>query len=317
MHNSTNSETGVQYLTVTMDQAGQRIDNFLLAQTRGVPKSHVYRIIRTGQVRVNGGRVKPARKLAAGDKVRLPPLVQRQRDVVTVPDALVARLERAIVYEDDDVLVLNKPAGIAVHAGGGLPFGVIEALRQSRSASGMKPELAHRLDRGTSGCLLLGKSQRSGRALQQLFRERSVKKYYRALVSGRWPCGTLRIEKPLTRYLDRSGERSVRVDADGRDAVSLFTFDHALGDTGVSAVSVEILTGRMHQIRVHAAAAGHAVVGDKKYAGMLDNRDLKRRGFYRMFLHCRRLVLSGAIELDVEAGVEPEWKALMERYSSR
>ncbi len=307
----------VQYLTVTADQAGQRIDNFLLGHATGVPRSHIYRIIRTGQVRVNKGRIRPTYKLALDDQVRIPPLALQRRVAVAVPDALVNRLQDAVLLEQDDFLVLNKPAGLAVHAGSGVSFGVIEALRQARQASGSKPELAHRLDRATSGCLLVGKSQRSGRQLQQAFRTRDVRKFYLAFVTGQWPDTPVRVTRSLRRFEESGGQRRVVVDPAGKEAESLFELKAYLPEVDVSLVAVEIFTGRTHQIRVHAASEGHPVVGDSRYGSNSRNRSLKRQGFDRMYLHCARLQLTAGddLSLDVEAPVDDDWQALLNRYA--
>jgi len=328
---------GVRYETITRDQVGQRIDNFLLNQAKGVPRSHIYRIIRTGQVRVNRGRIRPTYKLALDDQVRIPPMVIEQSATITVPDALIERLERSILFENDQLLVLNKPAGVPVHAGSGVPYGVIEALRQSRRGSGTKPELAHRLDRATSGCLLVGKSQRSGRQLQHLFRTRTVRKFYSTLLVGRWPDKPVRVEKALRRFESSGGERRVVVDPQGKAAVSLLTTEAYLPGVDISAVNVEILTGRTHQIRVHAASEGHAVVGDTRYGGTDRNRQLKRAGFNRMYLHCARLLLDLQDlnlpdqelqedqnilnhelpnQLDVTAPLDEDWRRLLNRHKN-
>ncbi|MBX2824369.1 MAG: RluA family pseudouridine synthase [Gammaproteobacteria bacterium] len=313
MQNSLESATGVQNLTITAEHAGQRIDNFLLTYTQGIPKSHIYRIIRTGQVRVNGGRVKPTRKLVVDDTVRIPPLRQSVQAQVTVPDSLIDRLEAAIIHEDDALIVINKPAGVPVHAGTGLPFGVIEALRQSRAGTGMKPELAHRLDRGTSGVLVLGKSLGVGRALQDEFRSRSVGKHYEAVVVGHWPQATKRIDQPLSKQQGTDGERRVRIDSAGKEAVTLFGSSSYFAGPDVTSLQIEILTGRTHQIRVHTASAGHAIVGDSKYGGNDENRRLKRLGFDRLYLHCARLEMGGRYPLDIEAAVDVQWQQLLAR----
>lgn len=307
MQNQAANATSVQILTVTADHAGQRIDNFLMAQTQGIPKSHIYRVIRTGQVRVNGGRVKPTRKLVLDDQVRVPPMRQAVSETVTVPDSLIEHLENAVIHEDDNLIVLNKPTGVPVHAGTGSPFGVIEAIRQSRRSSGMKPELAHRLDRGTSGVLVIGKSLGSGRALQDEFRQRDVGKLYRGLVAGRWPSAVQRLDLALSKRQSADSETRVHIDKDGKEAITLFSDHCYYSRFDITALNIDILTGRTHQIRVHTASAGHAIVGDSQYGASEDNRRLKRLGFNRMYLHCARLELRGKYQLTLEAPLETEW----------
>lgn len=316
MQDYTSISQGVHYLTISADQAGQRIDNFLLALTAGVPKSHIYRIIRTGQIRVNAGRVKATYRLQEDDKVRIPPLVQTRSNGVTVPDDIVRLLEEAIIYEDDQLLAVNKPPGLAVHAGSGLHYGVIDAFRQSRGDTETRLELVHRLDRGTSGCLIIGKSQRSTRALQDLFRHNQVKKRYLGVCVGSWPVSGHTVNRPLRKNADSGGERVVQIAADGKRAVSHFSRLETIGSSSqdrASIMSIEIETGRTHQIRVHAASEGHAIVGDAKYAGADDTRHFRRLGMKRLYLHCNEMVLVTAGGLSLVAPTDATWNQSIQR----
>jgi len=271
---------------VTEHEEGQRIDNFLLRRAPGVPKSHVYRVIRRGDVRVDGRRVKPTRKLVAGEQVRVPPMRLEAKGPVRVPDAIADVLAGAVVLETDDFLVLDKPAGIAVHGGSGLVFGAIDALRQGRGDPSL--ELVHRLDRGTSGALLIARDAGRGRALQRLFRERTIDKRYLALADGSWPDGCERVALPLLANKTHAGERRVVVDPCGQSAVSHFSVRRRFGDTATE-LSVRIETGRTHQIRVHAQASGCAVIGDQRYGDNRGNARFKRAGLARLCLHAHRL----------------------------
>jgi 23S rRNA pseudouridine955/2504/2580 synthase len=273
----------VREAVVTESADGQRLDNFLLGQWRGVPRSHVYRVLRKGEVRVNGKRAKPAQRLAAGDRVRLPPMrVEPEETPRRVPDTLCRTIREAIIFEDDRLLVIDKPAGVAVHGGSGLSFGVIEALRADRPQQEL--ELAHRLDRDTSGCLVVAKRREALRALHALLREGEVEKRYLALLAGRWVLGRKRIDAPLATNRRQGGERVVRVEAEGKESASTFRPVTHFGKRA-TLVEVDIHTGRTHQIRVHAAHAGHPVAGDDKYGDHDFNRSMKELGLRRLFLH--------------------------------
>lgn len=276
----------VRYQEIDAERAGQRLDNYLLGELKGVPRSHVYRLIRSGQVRVNSGRTTPGYRLQAGDRVRVPPVGVRPTNVpVATPDRLDWLGER-ILYEDMRILVLDKPAGLAVHGGSSISLGLIEALRLLRPAS-KDLELAHRLDRGTSGCLLLAKRRSTLRALHELLREGRVDKRYLTLVKGRWPEATSEIDAPLvTRRV--GGEARVKVDESGKEARSTFRIVDRFGKTA-TLLEVSIDTGRTHQIRVHAAHAGHPVAGDERYGDEDFNEYLKSFGLKRMFLHAHSL----------------------------
>jgi 23S rRNA pseudouridine955/2504/2580 synthase len=276
----------VRHCDIDSEVDGQRLDNFLLGQLKGVPRSHVYRLIRSGQVRVNSGRTTPSYRLKTGDRVRIPPVGQR-RGVSPVATAdNLAWLAQRVLYEDGRMLVIDKPAGLAVHGGSSVSLGVIEALRLWRPES-KDLELAHRLDRGTSGCLLIAKRRSTLRVLHELLREGRVDKRYLALVKGRWPEDARVIDAPLvTRRV--GGEARVKVDGAGKEASSSFRLLDRFGKTA-SLLEVSIATGRTHQIRVHAAHAGHPVAGDDRYGDDDFNRYLRSYGLQRMFLHAHAL----------------------------
>lgn len=279
--------TRVRKETVGPNNDGQRIDNFLLTALKGVPKSHIYRVMRKGEVRVNGGRVKANYRLKTGDEVRIPPVrMSAQEQRAAIPAGRLGELTSAILYEDDAILALNKPAGWAVHGGSGVPYGVIEALREARTDL-PHLELVHRLDRDTSGVLLLAKNRHVLRALHEALRGGLVDKHYLALVSGRWPASKRRVEVALRKNVLQSGERMVTEDEDGKDAISEFTVRNAY--PGASLVDVKLLTGRTHQIRVHAEHSGHPLAGDTKYGDADFNARMKTLGLRRLFLHAHTL----------------------------
>ncbi|MGH8224580.1 MAG: RluA family pseudouridine synthase [Gammaproteobacteria bacterium] len=266
---------------VSAEDAGQRLDNFLARELKGVPRGHLYRLLRTGQVRVNGGRRKPAYRLAAGDELRLPPVRIAERAPVAGPlKRTAAVLETGILYEDAVLLVVAKPSGLPVHGGSGLDGGVIEALRTLRDEPDL--ELVHRLDRDTSGCLVIARRRSALRALHAAFREGRVEKRYLALLIGRVEAPFTNAA-PLARYVKRGGERHVAVAADGKSSFTRFN-PLAPGDRA-SLVAAEPGTGRTHQIRVHAAHAGHPVAGDTRYGDKEANRTLKQDGLHRLALH--------------------------------
>jgi len=305
MQESESQPTGVRMVEVSAGEEGQRIDNFLLRRAPGVPKSHVYRVIRKGQVRINGGRVKPTRKLICGDMVRIPPMHLKKVGDVSVPDALAESVAEAVVFEYDDFLVLNKPAGLAVHGGSGLAFGAIDALRQARNEPEL--ELVHRLDRGTSGCLLIARGVGTGRRMQNLFRERAIKKFYIALLDGQWLAGDKTVDAPLAKNKEHAGERRVMVSAEGQSAISHFSCTTQLD--GAALMRVEIETGRTHQIRVHAKHCGHPVIGDTRYGSNKSNAAFKRRGLNRLYLHseCVQFQWEGQ-ELNLQVQPGDDWQ---------
>jgi 23S rRNA pseudouridine955/2504/2580 synthase len=272
----------VQWLDISAEQAGQRIDNFLLRFLKGVPKSRVYRLLRKGEVRVNKGRTRPEYRLKRGDQVRIPPVRVSESTPASPSGQAVQKLADAILYEDDRLLVLNKPAGMAVHGGSGLSYGVIEALRVLRPQAPYL-ELVHRLDRDTSGCLLIAKRRSELRTLHELLRQGDVDKRYLLLVQGDWSQGPYRVNAALKKNLLRGGERMVRVDEDGKTALTHFRFLDSYG--GASLMEAELKTGRTHQIRVHAAYAGHPLAGDDKYGDANFNRRMRSLSLKRLFLH--------------------------------
>ena len=273
----------VRHFDVTEEEAGQRLDNYVRRHLSDLPRSRVYRVIRKGEVRVNGRRASPDVRLKAQDRVRIPPVRQVPPTAPGGPAGGVgSRIEAAIVYEDERLLVLDKPAGIAVHGGSGLSFGVIEALRAVRP--GERLELVHRLDRDTSGCLLVARHAGTLRTLHALLREGAFEKRYLTLVKGHWQHGASRIDVPLRTDTRVGGERTVRAAPGGKSAVSDFRPVQFFGRTA-TLLEVTLHTGRTHQIRVHAAHAGHPVAGDEKYGDAAFNRELAALGLKRMFLH--------------------------------
>ena len=293
----------VKFLTVDEESAGQRLDNFLFRHLKGVPKTHVYRIIRSGEVRVNKGRAQAETRVEDGDVVRLPPMRTSASSAPDIAAKPAPAREFALLHEDDALIAIDKPAGVAVHGGSGVSFGVIEQLRAARPAAKFL-ELVHRLDRETSGILLVAKKRSALTKLQDQFRERETGKTYLALVLGDWPANKKVLDAPLARYLlpgadgaAGEGERRVRVVAkDHPDAMRAVTLVKVLapvvlpGETEpMTLLAVTIKTGRTHQIRVHLASAGHPIAGDEKYGDYTRNRHLQKLGLKRMFLHAWRL----------------------------
>ena len=269
---------------VDAEHSNQRLDNFLLGALKGAPRSLVYRIIRSGEVRVNGGRVKPMYRLQVNDKVRIPPItLSGQKPKLNAK--LAATCDVAVLYEDDYLLVVDKPSGMAVHAGSGVQFGLIELLRAKTGAPFL--ELAHRLDRETSGCLLLAKKRSILTVLHEQLRNGEVSKQYQALVAGRWPKSLNKVSAALDVDFRRGGERHVRVHRDGKEALTTFQVLEQFGTCVLMQVSPK--TGRTHQIRVHAAHSGHPILGDLKYGDKQANLDANKLGLKRLFLHAASL----------------------------
>ncbi|WP_369916552.1 RluA family pseudouridine synthase [Xanthomonas sp. NCPPB 3005] len=295
--------SAVRILKVPEDRAGQRVDNFLLGQLKGAPRSLIYKLMRSGQVRVNGGRTKAERKLEAGDEVRIPPVkLHEEGEKTAPPDAFMARLEAAIVYEDARLLALNKPSGVASHGGSGISFGAIETLRALRPNQTL--ELVHRLDRDTSGLLIVAKKRSALTEMQALMREddrvegRGISKRYLTLLVGRMPDGVMSVDAPLHIGLRQGGERHVQVNAAGKASLSHFRVLERRG--GHSYCEVRIETGRTHQIRVHAQHLGHAVAGDDKYGDPAVNKRLREQiGLKRLFLH------AASLEFTLDGGKTP------------
>lgn len=289
----------VRFLEVDTERVGQRLDNFLIGLCKGVPKSHLYKAIRDGQVRVNKGRISADYRLQQGDTVRIPPLRLPVPGLPrTVPPATFP-----VVYEDDALLVIDKPAGVAVHGGSGVSFGVIEQLRAARPDAKFL-ELAHRLDRDTSGLLLIAKMRKSLLSLHDMMRQAQGRKHYQALIIGDWVNDKQHLRQPLLKWLTVSGERRVKVDPLGKQAHTIITLQRRYGR--YTLVGAELRTGRTHQIRVHLAASGHAIVGDDKYGSDLVTAEFARLGFNRMFLHACRLEIHHPVSgelLDLQAAL--------------
>ncbi|HOB60705.1 MAG TPA: RluA family pseudouridine synthase [Candidatus Competibacteraceae bacterium] len=304
---------GVRHLEIAPEYAGQRLDNFLLRELKGAPKSLIYRILRKGEVRLNGGRVQPNHRLATGDVLRIPPvrLAEPEERPLRVPPGLAEQLQDAVLYQDREILILDKPAGLAVHKGSGLDYGVIEALRALRPEEPFL-ELAHRLDRETSGCLALARTPTALRSIQEAFKTGRVEKRYLALVRGYWNHGPREVNQPLRRNVLRGGERMVEVLDDGKPAQTHFrpVSLHPLA----SLLEARIATGRTHQIRVHAAHVGHPLAGDDKYGDADFNRTMTTEcGLRRLFLHAHSLNLPlGGREIAVSAPLDAGLKAVLD-----
>ena len=301
-----------EVIQIDTQHEGQRIDNFLTAYLKGVPKSFIYRILRKGEVRVNKSRAKPTYRLQEGDMLRIPPLRRAEAAEAPVPGKkLVALLNQCILYEDEGILILNKPAGIAVHGGSGLSFGVIEILRAMRPQAPFL-ELVHRLDRDTSGCLIIAKKGSALRHLHKLLREDGMTKRYLALLRGAWHGGERRVTAPLRKNVLQSGERIVKVEADGKRSQTLFIPLRRW--PAATLVEVVPFTGRTHQIRVHAAFLKQPIAGDEKYGDADFNRAMQEKGLRRLFLHAANLSFTSASGQHIEASapLEPDLQNLVD-----
>ena len=320
---ATVSKSSVTQAIISDDELGQRLDNFLLKICKGVPKSHVYRIVRSGEIRVNGKRVDVSYRLQLGDVLRIPPIriAQHQEEIVAGAEI---KADLPIVYEDDALLVVDKPSGIAVHGGSGVSFGVIEALRRQRPQASFL-ELAHRLDRETSGLLLVGKKRSALVALHDMFREggrggggKGADKRYLVLVKGRWMDPVRNVKLPLLKYLQESGERRVRVADDGKPSHTVFRL-MARWDS-YSLLEAELRSGRTHQIRVHCAHLGYPIAGDEKYGDFALNKSLPKEGLKRMFLHAWKISfphpLTGQL-MTLEAPLPGALDAFLKQISSK
>ena len=304
----------VTFVKVDESSEGQRVDNFLACQLKGVPKSHLYRILRTGEVRVNKGRVDAAHKLLLGDEVRIPPL----RVAEPVPKMLALpkggiRLLDHVLYRDDAIIILNKPAGMAVHGGSGVSFGVIEQLRMELPECRFL-ELAHRLDRETSGALILACKRSALVKLHDLFRENKINKRYLAMVYGQWKTPLQSVKAMLYKYLNADGERRVMVSAEGKTAHTVFRLRQSWRD--YTLLEAELKTGRTHQIRVHLAHLGYPIAGDDKYGDFVRNRELAKNGLKRMFLHAWRVEFAHpltAAPIQLEVPLPKELQHFMDR----
>ncbi len=307
------AKSPVTLRTVTADESGQRIDNFLMRHFKTVPRSRVYRLLRKGEVRVNRKRVDAEYRIQAGDEVRLPPVrIETDAQPGRPSSSLLELIERAVIFQDRHLLVIDKPAGVAVHGGSGMSFGVIEALRASRPRETL--ELVHRLDRDTSGCLAIARDRSTLTALHALIRNGGMHKTYLALVAGSWQLGTKRIDAPLATDNRQHGERHVRVAAAGKDSVSVFKPVQFFGPLA-TLMEVDIPTGRTHQIRVHASFAGHPLLGDDKYGDRARNSDLKSHGLKRTFLHAQSLAFEwpgSGVPFHVSAPLPEELAAVLD-----
>jgi len=308
----------VRFITIDNEDAGQRIDNFLLRTLKGVPKSMIYRLLRKGEIRVNKKRTKPEYKLQNEDLIRLAPIrvSESNAPVVSTQLNIVSNLESQILYEDERLIVINKPSGMAVHGGSGLSFGLIEALRALRPEARML-ELVHRLDRDTSGCLVVAKKRSALRSLHEQLRNKTVQKFYHALVKGRWSAKMTRVAEGLKKNDLKSGERVVVVDnINGKPSETRFkVIQHYHGATLVRAFPV---TGRTHQIRVHCLAKGHPIACDTKYGHEDFDNDMKSKGLKRLFLHAASIEFThpGTQErLKIEAPLEPSLNKLLKKLT--
>jgi len=290
---------------------GQRVDNWLAARLKGVPRSLVYRLLRTGQVRVNGRRARPSLRLVAGDRVRIPPVRTGEQRPPPKPDAArFERLRRAVLYEDERIMVLGKATGMAVHAGSGVSHGLIEILNAGLEEPAYY--LVHRLDRDTSGCLLLAKDRATMTELHALMRRGGIGKQYLALVQGQWKGGARTVDAPLSPNRERGGERMTEVSGEGRRAATRFVPRQAFPEATLMEATLD--TGRKHQIRVHAAHEGHPVAGDRKYGDAAFNKRMKKLGLKRLFLHAHRLhfAMPDGREVDVTAPLPDDLRAVLD-----
>ncbi|WP_404361917.1 23S rRNA pseudouridine(955/2504/2580) synthase RluC [Marinobacter sp.] len=310
--------SAVQWLTVDPENEGQRLDNYLMALFRGVPRSLIYRVIRKGEVRINKGRVRPDTRIRAGDQVRVPPLSQKTKEEKAPPGSRVQGvIEGAVIFENDDMLVVNKPSGIAVHGGSGLDFGLIEVLRAARPAARFL-ELVHRLDRDTSGLVMIAKKRSALRHLQEELRQRRVRKHYHALVEGNWPATVTIVDEPLLRFELKSGERRVRIDQSGKASRTLYQVLSVF--EGYTLVQASPVTGRTHQIRVHCAHMGHPVAGDDKYMDDAGQRAFRSIGGQRLMLHARALQFElpgNGGNMELEAPWDEAFAALVDKLAGR
>lgn len=308
----------VQWVDVDEENDGQRVDNFLMSRLRGVPKSIVYRIIRKGEVRVNKGRVKPDTRLKSGDQVRIPPVTQKEKATQPKPgDRVQGVVEAAVVFENEQMLVVNKPSGIAVHGGSGLSFGLIEVLRSARPEARFL-ELVHRLDRDTSGLVMIAKKRSALRFLQDELRHKRIRKYYHALVAGVWPEKLSRVEEPLLRYEMPNGERRVKISSEGKPSLTMYRRLSVF--EGYSLVEASPVTGRTHQIRVHCASSGYPIAGDDKYMDDASQKAFRAVGGQRLMLHARALEfrLPGSEEaMRLEAPYDEAFAAVLSTLTTR
>jgi len=307
----------VQMITVDEGSDGQRVDNFLIKTLKGVPKTRIYRIIRKGEVRVNKGRIKQTYRLKLNDVVRIPPVrIAEESGEVKVGEEPLKRLQSSIIFEDSRFLVLNKPSGMAVHGGSGLSYGVIEGLRALRPDAPYL-ELAHRLDRETSGCLVIAKRRSALRGFQMQQMEGNVDKHYLTLLKGQWQGELRKVDVALMKNELRSGERVVRINPEGKRAISIFTPIEKF--KGVTLMRVKLITGRTHQIRVHAQHSGHPIAGDPKYGDETFNREMAKIGLKRLFLHAEsiRFTLPEVMTYEINAPLDPRLEEILKRLDEQ
>ncbi|MGB1808359.1 MAG: 23S rRNA pseudouridine(955/2504/2580) synthase RluC [Porticoccaceae bacterium] len=302
----------VSYVEIGSEHEGQRLDNFLIRHLKGVPKSRIYRLLRKGEVRINKGRVKADTRVRQGDMVRIAPIRVAERGSAPVPGQQLKRyLAENILFEDEGLLIINKPSGLAVHGGSGISLGAIEALRAERPEARFL-ELVHRLDRDTSGCLMLAKKRTVLLDLQSAMQRNQVEKRYQALVKGQWPKGKATVNAPLKKNQLSSGERIVRVDAEGKPSVTHFKIAGRYRDS--SLLDIKLETGRTHQIRVHCQFSGQPIAGDPKYGDEHFNASLRDSGLKRLFLHASHLRFRHPLSgdwVDVEAPLPKELVAVL------
>ncbi|WP_044407764.1 RluA family pseudouridine synthase [Thiomicrospira microaerophila] len=310
--------SNVKLLEVGSEEVGQRLDNFLLKHLRKVPKMLIYRIIRKGEVRVNKGRAQPSRRLELGDIVRVPPVSMVEAgEKVVPPKTQMARIEDLILYEDADLMVVNKPSGMAVHGGSGVSWGLVELVRNLRQDA-KRVELVHRLDRDTSGAIILAKKMSVLRCLHEQIRQNQIEKRYLTLLAGHWPKNKQKVDLPLLRTTLGSGERMVEVSPDGKACLSYFFLQQQFDQAAL--MEVKLITGRTHQIRVHAKAQGCPVVGDDKYGIDEVNKRFKALGMASLALHAQRLVFehpSTQRKIEIEAPLFKDFKQLISKLEQK
>lgn len=307
---------GVRYLEVDAEHDGQRLDNYLIKNIKGVPKSHLYQLLRKGEIRINKGRRQPTYRLQVGDIVRIPPLRQRQQRSRTLNPEDLRWIEDAVLYQDELLMVINKPSGLAVHGGSGISLGLIEGLRQLFPKARFL-ELVHRLDRDTSGCLLVARRRPALVALQDQIQNGAIDKRYLALVKGQWSGKARTIDAPLERIPKPNGERWVQVSEHGKASRSRLIPKQLFADA--SLVEIKLLTGRTHQARVHCQYSGHVIAGDKKYGDRAFNQDLETHGLHRLFLHAKSLTFKhprSGETMTVEAPLPEELSETLKRLEN-
>jgi 23S rRNA pseudouridine955/2504/2580 synthase len=307
----TDNNSGVRRVTVDENREGQRVDNFLSALMRDVPRSAVYRMIRTGQVRINGKRCKPASRLKTGDEVRVPPARTRAREDAPIPGWALEKIRSSVLHQDADLLVVDKPAGMAVHSGSGLAWGLIDVAR--KAVPGDFLELVHRLDRETSGCLLLARNGPALKRLSALFRDGQVEKFYLCLLDGRMVQEAMEVDAPLSRQ-DSATRRLMEVSPGGKPAITRFRLLQAFGDC--SYAEAELLSGRTHQIRAHALHAGMPLAGDEVYGNARRLAQWRKLGLRRFFLHAHRLVLVEDGGATFESPLPDDLRAVLDKLET-